>query len=205
MKTADRQVNQRVLGAVLLAIGGNWLLAELQLFPFGWPGLFAVALMTLGIAMVSTAKSGRTKPLVALGILLTFGLAMSSGVSNPVRGQSFGSHIYTPVLPDQVRENYFLRAGELTIDLSSVEFPEGSREINAEVGAGELRVIVPEGLAVDVTAEVGAGDIEIFEVASQDGFGAKETYRDEGFSEARARLNLDLDVRGPGEILVERI
>ena len=72
---------------MLLAIGGNWFLAELNLFPFGWSGLIATGLMTLGIAMISTAKAGRTKPLVAIGVLMTVLLAMSSGVTRPVTGR----------------------------------------------------------------------------------------------------------------------
>jgi len=86
-RESDRRTNHQVLGAVLLAIGGNWFLAELNLFPFGWSGLIATGLMTLGIAMISTAKAGRTKPLVAIGVLMTVLLAMSSGVTRPVTGR----------------------------------------------------------------------------------------------------------------------
>ena len=205
MRESDRRTNQQVLGAVLLAIGGNWLLAELGLFTFGWPGLFAVALMTLGVGMLGTAKAGRTKPLIALGIVLTLGLGMSSGVGSPVRGHNFGDRLYRPTSFDQVRDRYALTAGELTVDLSAVDFPEGLREIEAKVGFGELRVVVPRGLAVDITAEVGAGDIEIFDAVSQDdGVGANQTYRDENFRSASERVQLALEVGGPGEIVVER-
>jgi len=192
-----------VLGAVLLAIGGNWLLAELGLFTFGWPGLFAVALMTLGMAMVGTAKAGRTGPLVLMGIVLTVGLAMSSGISSPVRGQNVGDRLYTPKSADQVRGDYGIGAGELTIDLSEVDFPKGQRHIDAEVGVGELRVIVPKGLAVDVTAKIGGGgEVRIFDAVSDDGLGPRGEHRDAGYTAAESRLDLDLDVSAFGAITV---
>lgn len=205
MRESDKRVNQQVLGAVLLAIGGNWLLAELGLFTFGWPGLFAVALMTLGMSMAFTAKAGRTKPLIALGIVLTLGLAMSSGVSNPVKGQNFGDFHYNPVTAEQLRENYVARVGDMTIDLSQVELPDGLRSVNARIAVGELHVIVPAGVPVEVDAEVsGPGEIRIFDSGLQEGIGVRDSFRDKDFSESGPRLNLDLEVSAVGEITVER-
>lgn len=204
MRESDRRTNQQVLGAVLLAIGGNWLLAEIGLFTFGWPGLFAVALMTLGLAMVGTAKAGRTKPLIALGVLLTVGLAMSSGISSPVRGQAFGDRLYVPQTADDLRERYSLTVGDLTLDLRELELGEIQREVFANVRVGDLRVLVPEGLPVRVHADVGGpGDIRLFEKRA-DGLGEDLGYRSDDFEAASARLVLDLTVSGVGDITVER-
>lgn len=204
MRESDRRTNQQVLGAVLLAIGGNWLLAEFELFTFGWPGLFAVALMTLGIAMVCTAKAGRTKPLIALGIVLTFGLAMSSGIGSPVRGQAFGDRLYIPETAADLREQYDLTVGDLTLDLRELNLGQIQRRVEANVRVGELRVLVPASLPVRVHADIGGpGGIELFEQRAN-GIGEHLISESDDFEEAKSRLDLDLTVSGVGAITVER-
>ncbi|HUR49378.1 MAG TPA: LiaF domain-containing protein [Acidimicrobiales bacterium] len=204
MLESDRRTNQQVLGAVLLAIGGNWLLAEFGLFTFGWPGLFAVALMTLGMAMVGTAKAGLTKPLIALGIVLTVGLAMSSGISSPVRGQAFGDRLYVPETVNDLRERYSVTVGDLTLDLRELDLDEARREVEATVRVGELHVLVPEGLPLRVRADIGGpGEIDLFGQSS-DGVGDPLSFQSDDFEDAASRLDLDLSISAVGEITVER-
>jgi predicted membrane protein len=204
MRESDRRTNHQVLGAVLLAIGGNWLLAEFGLFTMGWPGLFAVALMTLGMAMVGTAKAGRTKPLIALGIVLTLGLAMSSSVSGPVRGPFVGDRVEKPSAAAQVRSSYEHNVGGMTLDLGAVDFEPGLKSVDVELTVGDLEVILPHGVAVDVTAEIGGvGDISMFGAQSE-GIGADAMFRDQDWETAESRLDLDLVVRGVGDITVVR-
>ena len=187
---------------MLLAIGGNWLLAELGMFALGWPGLFAIALMTLGMAMVGTAKAGRTAPLVFLGIFLTLGLVMSSGVSNPLKGKAVGDEIHAPQSVMELETLYEHDMGDLTVDLSDLQLDE-RHDIDVKLGLGDIRVVVPEGVPVSVNAEIGAlGDIDLFG-AKEDGFGvSKETF-DRGAGDATGHLNLELDVTF-GDITVER-
>ena len=53
--------------------------------------------------------------------------------------------------------------GEYTLDLTEVD-PQVStnRHVSAELGVGELTVIVPDGTDVAVNAEAGLGDIVLF-------------------------------------------
>lgn len=204
MRESDRRTNQQVLGAVLLAIGGNWLLAEFGLFTFGWPGLFAVALMTLGMAMLGTAKAGRTKPLIALGIVLTIGLAMSSGVGGPVRGPFVGDQLAAPSSFSQVRDSYEHNVGDMTLDLRRVDFEPVLKSVDVTLVVGNLEVVLPQGVAVDVAAEIGGiGDISLFGQESG-GFNAEDQFTDEGWETAESRLDLDLTVKGIGDITVVR-
>lgn len=202
---ADKTVNKRVIGAVLLAIGGNWLLAELGLFSLGWPGLFAIALMTLGVAMIGTAQAGRTRPLIALGVVLTLGLAMSSGVGDAFASQAVGDRVLTPTSASELRSVYEHDFGDFTLDLTNLDLDSGSPDVDVQVGIGDIHVIVSADVAVEVTAEVGLfGDIEIFDAVEVDGFGRTGEYQDPGWEEAAARLSLELDSGAFGDITVER-
>ena len=203
-RESDRSTNFQVLGAVLLAIGGNWLLAEVGLFSLGWPGLLAVALMTLGVGLIGTAKAGRTAPMVFIGVALTVALAISSGVSGPFRGPSFADETHTPTSLSDLRTSYEGDVGDMTLDLSGLEFDGASRKVSASIRVGDLTVLFPEGVAVSIDAEVGAlGDIDLLG-QKEDGFGPDHTYKSSGFDAAASRLELDLDVGGFGDIVVER-
>ena len=203
VRESDRRTNHQVLGAVLLAIGGNWLLAELGLFSLGWPGLFAIALMTLGMAMVGTAKAGRTAPLVFLGIFLTLGLVMSSGVSNPVRADAFGDEIHAPESVSELATVYEHDFGDITVDLRELDF-DGAHEVDVKLGMGDIRVVVPEGVPVKVNAKIGAaGDIDLFGT-KEDGFGPHKLVEDPGTTGHPGQLDLELDISAFGDITVER-
>lgn len=200
-RQSDRRTNHQVLGAVLLAVGGNWLLAELGLFPFGWPGLIAVGLMTLGVALIGTAKAGRTKPMVAIGILMTVVLAMSSGVGGAVGG-GFEDGTYVVRSQAELLDLYERRLGDLTLDLRNLDLDE-SDHVSGVTRVGDVRVILPRDLAVSVTAEVhGPGEIDILGT-KDDGIRTTMTYESPGFQGAGDRLALRLETT-VGEIKVER-
>lgn len=202
MRQADRRTNHQVLGAVLLAVGGNWLLAELNLFPFGWPGLLAVGLMTLGLAMIGTAKAGRTKPLVALGVAMTVLLAMSSGVGGEVGRPAIGDRSVVISSPAQLEPVYDMTMGDMTLDLTRLELDE-RQTVEASVRVGDILVIVPEDLPVRVEAEVsGPGDIDLFGSRTE-GINPDDEHEDEGFATAPVRLVLQLSA-AVGDITVER-
>lgn len=201
----DQAANNRVTGAVLISLGANWLLMELGLFPFGFMGLVAIALAVLGIALIGTAKAGSSPKLTVLGIVMTGILAMSSGVTNPIQGQFAGDRLVRPASLAELADNYSLVVGELTLDLSRVEFTQGIRVVSASTGLGQLEVIVPDDVALEVVASVdGAGEISLLDSPVQNGAGGvSDHYSDPDWSTAERRLHLDLDAK-VGEIVVRR-
>lgn len=202
MRESDRRTNQQVLGAVLLAIGGNWLLAELGLFPFGWPGLLAAGLMTLGIAMISTAKAGRTKPLVAIGVLMTLLLAMSAGVGGGFGGADVGDEYHRITTPDNLLPAYKNSVGDMVLDLSGLKL-DGKREVHVATNVGDVEVLLPRGMEVKVMAKVhGVGDVSVLGTEAE-GFGRSVPYSSAGFAEARQRLELHIET-AVGDIAVTR-
>jgi hypothetical protein len=88
---------------------------------------------------------------------------------------------------------------QITLDFSG-EWPAGSEmQVDAEVGVGELRFLVPEGVGVQVTVSrfLASLDLEGF---TREG----STWLSDGFDRAASRLIVDLST-ALGSIRVERI
>jgi predicted membrane protein len=85
---------------------------------------------------------------------------------------------------------YRLGIGSMRIDLSDLRI-EGTVEIEADVGLGELLIIVPDDVAVDVEARSGAGEVRIFGERS-DGIDVQDEFRSSG--SARDVLVIDAGV-----------
>lgn len=202
---ADQPANNRVVGAVLITLGANWLLMELGLFPFGFMGLLAIALAVLGAGLIGTAKAGSSARLTVLGIGLTAVLAMSSGISNPIQGQLAGDRQVTPGSLAELESEYSLVFGELVLDLTEIDFQSGTRVVSASTTIGHLEVVVPDDVALEVVASVdGAGEIHLPDRRVQDGAGGvRSQYVDPGWSDAEERLHLELNAK-VGEIVVRR-
>ena len=109
--------------------------------------------------------------------------------------------IERPLSAEDLKPEYHLAAGELTVDLAHMTFPPGSTtDVEATVGAGHLVVIVPRGVEVDVHGHAGAGAVRFLD---DDGQGGIRVDRDTQLqaSEGAARLNLDAEV-GVGQVEV---
>ncbi len=92
--------------------------------------------------------------------------------------------------------------GDLRLDLSEVQLPLGESTWVVSALIGDITVLVPEGLAVDVEAEVRVGDIRLFHQRA-DGFGRSMVFTTPGFDEADQKVNIRASVV-VGEITVRR-
>lgn len=72
-----------------------------------------------------------------------------------------GQQTYVPVSVRSIGNGYDLGVGELRVDLTRL--PAGSNaNVNARVGIGQLKLIVPSGAKVAVMADVKAGSVDAF-------------------------------------------
>jgi len=120
----------------------------------------ALALLLTGVALMVGAWRGRARLLIPVGLLLAVALAAVSVIDVPVRGGS-GEVTYHPVVIDDVRSPYRLAAGHLVLDLRDLDLQGATLTVVASVAAGNLQVVVPDGVAVDVDAHVGAGNVQV--------------------------------------------
>jgi hypothetical protein len=151
------------------------------------PGVIGgILLVVLGIGLVIGTWYGRARWLTVLAIpvaLFTF-IAVAAGAfvqSNPnwdrwvVEGSDgqfeFGDRTWVVTPQDRAASplDYRISAGEAVLDLTaltntgdSVQGDSGQRiEIDASVGAGTLRVLLPEDMRLDLTGSVNLGEIDL--------------------------------------------
>lgn len=186
------------VGAMFLVLG---LLAgvdgatDLEVLPGAYLG---VALGLVGIGLVVGAWWGRARLLILCGILLVPIALVASFITAPLEG-GWGDHRATPASSAELQPEYRLAGGRMTIDLR--DLPRGTpaeRHITASVALGQLVVIVPPGVRVDVTSHVGAGDVWIFG-ATQTGTGIDDRHVEDG---SGGGYVLDLEA-GIGEVMVD--
>ncbi|MCS0637106.1 PspC domain-containing protein [Streptomyces sp. LP05-1] len=122
----------------------------------------ASALAVFALALLVSAFAGRTGPgTIVMTVLTALLLAGASALPHRI-GTDWTRTEWRPAAVSELRPRYALGAGVGTLDLSSVAVAPGSTvRVAAEVGAGQLRVIVPEDVTVTVRAQVGLGDVQL--------------------------------------------
>lgn len=150
-----------VLGLLLAAAG---LLAFLSAVgvDIRWDLALAVAATSVGVAVVAGAfLRRRTGGLVVVGLTLA-GLALAVSAIDVRLEGPVGDRMYQPTAAEDVSRSYELAIGELDLDLSNTALAPGDTSVDANVGIGDLTVVVPQGVAVDVEATASAGSVSVF-------------------------------------------
>ncbi len=126
------------------------------------PGqFFGAVLAIVGIGLVIGAWWGRARILILLAILLAPLAVTASFVTAPLEG-GVGAPRFTPANAAELRDEYRLMSGTLTVDLSELSVGTRSVDIGASVAVGQLVVILPLNASVELRARAGAGQVTIF-------------------------------------------
>jgi phage shock protein PspC (stress-responsive transcriptional regulator) len=159
-----------MLGAIgLLAIVQNVAQQEVELGQY-----FGVALVLLGIGLVVGAWWGHARLLILMGLLLLpLGFA-ASFVTAPIEG-GFGDQNFAPVNRGELREEYRLIGGRITLDLTQLEAGLDPIQLDASVAVGQLVVLVPPAGSLDVQVAVGGGVVRFLDTY-QDGTSLRDHY-----------------------------
>jgi hypothetical protein len=72
-----------------------------------------------------------------------------------------GERSYAVVAMRELRSDYRLGIGTLRLDLHSLALPVGETHVEARVDVGELRVVVPDGVALRVRGDVQLGELHL--------------------------------------------
>ncbi|MFB7236092.1 PspC domain-containing protein [Streptomyces sp. NPDC056269] len=124
-------------------------------------GLVA-ALAVFGLGLVVSSFLGRTGFGTVFLTVVTAGLL---SLTTAVPGQITTEWIretWKPASVAAVQPRYELGTGVGTLDLSALAVPAGTTVSSSiEVGAGQLRVIVPKNAVVKLHAQVGLGDLQL--------------------------------------------
>lgn len=122
----------------------------------------AVALAIIGVMLLVGSVAGRAGGLIFLGIVATLALAVTSAVDG---NWSDNRQIdAAPLVAANVRDGYDITAGQIRLDLTDVANPAAldGRTLTLHAEAGEIIVVVPDGMDVDVNAAIGfGGEIDV--------------------------------------------
>ncbi|MER5319606.1 PspC domain-containing protein [Streptosporangium roseum] len=117
-------------------------------------------LITIGAGLLVAAWFGRGAALVAAGTIISIALVAGSTLTGmPKR---FGSYHWEPTKMSEIAKDYDVGVGEGTLDLSDLTFPPGSRTVfDASVSVGQMSVILPPTVRVEVNGHTKLGDVKI--------------------------------------------
>lgn len=76
-------------------------------------------------------------------------------------GRGVGDRNYVVAGADDLHRNYRLGIGDMTVDLRNVRFHNGETHIGTRVDVGNLRVVVPTGVALRVNGDAQLGQVEV--------------------------------------------
>lgn len=183
-----------VVAAALIAVGIMALVANAT-NRIVTPGqFFGVAFTIVGVGLAVGGWWGRARWLMLPALLLLPFAWASAYLTAPIEG-GIGDQSFAPVSAEELRDEYRLVGGGLTLDLRDVP-GSGPIRTSASVAVGYLTVFLPEDASVQIAASVGAGETEILG-NYQAGTGlAEHMVRGEG-----REIVLDLDA-GIGRIKV---
>lgn len=197
--SSEPPLGQIVGGGLLILLGTAWLVEAADWGDVPWRALLASALILVGAALMWGARTGRHGGLIAFGVVLALAVALGSALEVladiPITG-GVGEERHRPIA--RVEDDYRWGLGSMTLDLTAASEPLEGRTIEASVAIGELIVVLPEDLRVDVDARSGIGEVVVLGRRSS-GIGPDLTL-DEGDDPA---LTLDLDV-AIGKVEVRR-
>lgn len=134
-------------------------LAGAEIAPPAYP---ALALGIVGVMLVVGAFVGRAGGLIALGLVATLVLV---GTTAGERIGPRGDVEASPTSAAAVAPSYRTGAGSLRLDLTQVADPAAlaGRTIEVGINIGDVTVIVPAGMGVDLRARVhGPGNVKAF-------------------------------------------
>ena len=166
----------------------------------GWIFVLVVGLVVLWVSRSARWGGRLLKVFVALvaATLAAFVTAVVLAFSwfNVSLGDGVGDHVYSPSTAAAIAPSYRLGVGNLRIDLSAIRPGAKKLNVKAKVGVGELRVVVPKGVPVQVDARAKLGDVYVL---SREDSGRNAVVK----TRARGGYVIDATV-GLGKVLVVR-
>jgi phage shock protein PspC (stress-responsive transcriptional regulator) len=172
-----------LIGLALLGVAVASLLSRATLWPHGdaWVLLLIAGAAILWITRHSNrvmaddapalaAEDSRRLRRVFKGLVIAAGTivaltlvaaAVFASIFHVHVGRGVGDRSYVVAGAEDLHRNYRLGIGDLTVDLGNVRFGKGETRVGARVDVGNLRVIVPSGVALRVHGDAQLGQVNV--------------------------------------------
>jgi Cell wall-active antibiotics response 4TMS YvqF len=191
--------DRRLLGLLLIGLGTVWFLSESNVLALSAETVLSGLLILLALGLIYTARWGRRlgRWPIFLGVGLTIALiANSPSLHFPsVRG-GVGDQTFSPQTIDELQPEYDGEFGNLTLDLTNIPPTdlEGHR-VAVRMGGGNVSVLVPAKVAIDVVGHVGLGHLAACGQELSTGFGGRPRHYQSALN-APAYLSLVINAIG---------
>lgn len=170
-------ITPTVLSLLALGLGLALALQAVGAVVLSTVTLCALGLGVVAVGLLASTRFGKAPGLVPVGVLLTAILVVTSAASpwverwsdvtpqfvdaelkGHVPGGVMGVQEHAPQGLSELQTMYSHGMGELIVDLRALDMEGQTREVHAKLGFGELRVLVPLDLPVEVHGRVGVGE-----------------------------------------------
>jgi Cell wall-active antibiotics response LiaF, C-terminal len=122
---------------------------------------FAVPLLVVAGGLVAGAWYGRARGLIAVGVILSVLLAITLAADRDHLTGSRQSVTWRPAGIAQVESTYRVDTGNALLDLSRVDFTGHATAVDVHVSAGNLTIVLPSTVDVQVRASVAIGNASV--------------------------------------------
>jgi phage shock protein PspC (stress-responsive transcriptional regulator) len=189
-----------IMACLLVAVGVVALLDNVEVLDPDVGDYFAIVLGIIGAGLLVGSVVGRARGFIVLGVVLVPLVLIAASADLSIGGE-WGDRRYEPMTAAEIPASYDHGIGVLRIDLRDLDPAELPLDdpIVAELGIGELEVVVPDGIDVRVATDLGIGGLSLFDENSG-GIGI-DVNIDRLAGDGEIDVDLDLDV-GIGHILV---
>jgi len=197
-------------GAGLVTLGALWLLGSFGVSGITFGRTVSATLLVVGTGLVVGAFRGRGRGLVGAGLLLV-PVVIVATLAPQVDGivltdGDVRERVERPATLAALPAEYEFGAGRTTIDLRGIDgealAAAGRTTLLIEFGVGELIVLLPADVAVEVEATLGIGELAVGDVRVG-GIGQERTVRLDGTSPDTGLLVLTVE-QGIGSMTVTR-
>ncbi|MBN1173256.1 MAG: PspC domain-containing protein [Micromonosporaceae bacterium] len=120
-----------------------------------------LALGVVGIGLLIGTWYGRARWLIPVGIILAITLA-SAAASEHWDGDSRSELTFAPASVSVIEPSYNVDVGNMTLDLTQVDFTDAAVTIETTVGVGNLTILLPPTVDAEVTAIISVGGADVF-------------------------------------------
>jgi hypothetical protein len=122
---------------------------------------FATPLAVVAAGLVLGAWYGRARGLIGLGVVLTVLLAIAAALEGWNLTGTHDSVNWRPAGFEQVAPGYRIGVGDAVLDLSAVNFTGHTATIQVHLSMGNLDIVLPSTVDVEVHSTVKVGDATV--------------------------------------------
>jgi phage shock protein PspC (stress-responsive transcriptional regulator) len=166
-----RQRPVALVALAVLAVVGFAILSRATLWPHG-DAAWILLIVAGTIIFWSQRRARGERPRVLRAVLIVLGAlialmlvsaAIVASVFSVHLRNGIGDRVYHPASYAGVEHKYRLGIGSMKLDLGNVRFPKGETHVDARIGIGDLRIVVPDDVTVHAIGDAEVGKVSVFD------------------------------------------